>query len=167
MPGLQVRSASHVSAPSLPTPVRRRPGHRSRRPGWAKSAGRLRRRYQIGREVTFCVAPIPDGPDSSGHCLLFVHVRKIVGLLPYRVCLACAQAVITDIANDEHLRTASLATRTLAHLRFRHPGMAWSSTLDLTATCGLTRGVRLPVTSAEAACRHAHARAVKAATEAA
>ncbi|GGU01449.1 hypothetical protein GCM10010272_53090 [Streptomyces lateritius] len=87
---------------------------------------------------------IPDDPGPGEECLLLVHIRQIVGRVHYRMCPECAQGVITAVAIDERFHSTGLGTRALSHLRSRHPGIAWHSTLSRRATRDLLRRMRIP-----------------------
>ncbi|MFD5145213.1 hypothetical protein [Streptomyces sp. NPDC058401] len=107
---------------------------------------------------------VPDSVGASEEVLLLVHVRKVVGEVQYRMCRTCAEAVITGVDMDARFRGTGLDTRALAHLRARHPGLAWHSTLNLRGTRDLLRRSR--VVSGFGLCAHVGrwgARAVQAA----
>ncbi|MGW0366682.1 GNAT family N-acetyltransferase [Streptomyces sp. NPDC002990] len=132
------------------------PGHagakHSRR---SRLTGRLRRRILAYRAIEFLSTHIPhtSGPDEE--CLLLVHVRQVVGQVQYRICTDCAQGVITAVVIDERFRSTGLGTRALSHLRSRHPGLAWRSTLRKRTTRDLLRRMRIPTVTSAARCPHA------------
>ncbi|KOX29129.1 hypothetical protein ADL06_13140 [Streptomyces sp. NRRL F-6491] len=84
-----------------------------------------------------------------------VHDRQVVGEVHYRTCAPCARGVITDVTLDERFHGSGLGTRALSHLRARHPGTAWRSTLTLRATRDLLRRMRIPTTDSGPLCAHA------------
>ncbi|MEU5152057.1 N-acetyltransferase [Streptomyces yangpuensis] len=93
-----------------------------------------------------------------------VHVRKIVGQVHYRICTDCGQGLITGIDIDGNLVSSGLGNRALSHLRARHPGMSWRSTLSLRTTRNLLRRMRIPAASADVPCVHGLTAAGPAAT---
>lgn len=97
---------------------------------------------------------IPDHTGPGEECLLLVHIRQVVGQVHYRICTDCAQGVITAIAIDERFHSTGLGTRALSHLRSRHPGLAWRSTLNLRTTRDLLRRMRIPTITADTHCTH-------------
>ncbi|MFJ4778067.1 hypothetical protein [Streptomyces sp. NPDC088762] len=115
----------------------------------------MRRRLLAYREVEFLSTRIPGDPGPGEECLLLVHIRKIVGRVHYRICLDCADAVITGIVIEERFLSTGLGTRALSHLRSRHPGISWRSTLSLRMTRDLLRRMRIPVMTADERCPHA------------
>ncbi|MFF4294051.1 hypothetical protein ACFY0N_10395 [Streptomyces vinaceus] len=130
------------------------PRHRARRGRGVRVAGRLRRRFLAYRDIEFMSTHIPGDPGPGEECLLLVDVRKIVGRVHYRLCVDCADAVITGIVIDDRFLSTGLGTRALSHLRSRHPGLSWRSTLSLRATRELLRRMRIPVTAAQGRCPH-------------
>lgn len=132
------------------------PGHtgarRSRRGG--RLAGRLRRRILVYRAIDFLSTHIPDTSGAGEECLLLVHVRQVVGRVEYRICTDCAQGVITAVVIDERFHSTGLGTRALSHLRSRHPGLAWRSTLRKRTTRDLLRRMRIPTATSAALCPH-------------
>ncbi|MFD0141479.1 MULTISPECIES: hypothetical protein [unclassified Streptomyces] len=140
-------SASEASAP----------GHTgakySRR---SRLTGRLRRRILVYRAIDFLSTHIPDTSGPGEECLLLVHIRQVVGRVEYRICTDCAQGVITAVVIDERFHNTGLGTRALSHLRSRHPGLAWRSTLRKRTTRDLLRRMRIPTTTSAAPCPHAH-----------
>ncbi|MFC9005678.1 GNAT family N-acetyltransferase [Streptomyces microflavus] len=116
--------------------------------------GRLRRRLLAYRSIEFLSSRIPGGPGPDAECLLLVHMRKVVGQVSYRLCDHCDQGVITDVALEERFRSAGLGTRALSHLRSRHPGVRWRSTLNLRATRDLLRRMSIPATVTAGLCPH-------------
>lgn len=97
---------------------------------------------------------------AGEECLLLVHIRKVVGQVTYRACDECAQGVITDVVLDEPFRDCGLGTRALSHLRSRHPGVTWRTTMETRLTRGLLRRMRIPRVphspgaAAEGTCSH-------------
>ncbi|MER6788442.1 hypothetical protein ABT330_28175 [Streptomyces sp. NPDC000658] len=81
---------------------------------------------------------------AGEECLLLVHIRKVVGQVTYRACDECAEGVIIDVVLDEPFRDCGLGTRALSHLRSRHPGVTWRTTLETRLTRGLLRRMRIP-----------------------
>ncbi|MFJ9732701.1 GNAT family N-acetyltransferase [Streptomyces sp. NPDC101169] len=124
--------------------------HRGRR------AGRLRRRVLAYRAIEFLSTHIPDDPGPGDECLLLVHTRQVVGQVRYRICTDCAQGVITAVVIDERFQSTGLGTRALSHLRSRHPGLTWRSTLHKRTTRDLLRRMRIPTTTSATPCLHAH-----------
>ncbi|MFF4170875.1 hypothetical protein [Streptomyces sp. NPDC001744] len=118
---------------------------------------RLRRRFLAYGAIEFLSTHIPDGSGPGEECLLLVHIRKVVGRVHYRMCAECSQGVITAVTVEERFRTSGLGTRALSHLRSRHPGVAWRSTLTVRATRDLLRRMRIPTTAPGALCPHADA----------
>lgn len=94
---------------------------------------------------------------AEEECLLLVHIRKVVGRVTYRACDECAEGVITGVVIDEPFRDCGLGTRALSHLRSRHPGVAWRTTLETRLTRGLLRRMRIPRTAEEGSCSHLRA----------
>lgn len=121
-----------------------------------RRSGRLRRRVLAYRAIDFLSTHIPDGPGPGDECLLLVHTRQVVGQVRYRICTDCAQGVITTVAIDERFHGTGLGTRALSHLRSRHPGLTWRSTLRKRTTRDLLRRMRIPATSSATWCPHAH-----------
>ncbi|MFK0238506.1 hypothetical protein [Streptomyces vinaceus] len=142
------------SAPQTPPHATRH----GRREGFGR---RLRRRLLAYRDIEFLSTHIPgepgQAPGPGQECLLLVHVRKVVGQIHYRLCTACGEGVITGVDIDEHFLTSGLSTRALSHLRSRHPGTTWRSTLALRTTRDLLRRMRIPTASADTGCAHAPA----------
>ncbi len=123
-----------------------------------RRTGRLRRRVLAYRAIDFVSTHIPDDPGASGpgdECLLLVHTRQVVGQVRYRVCTDCAQGVITAVVIDERFHSTGLGTRALSHLRSRHPGLTWRSTLSKRTTRDLLRRMRIPTTTSATPCHHA------------
>ncbi|MFD9420951.1 hypothetical protein ACFWC9_40780 [Streptomyces goshikiensis] len=151
MPGDHARSTSDLFR-SAPCPEA--PPHAAKH----RRRGRLgrwwRRRILAYRDIEFLSTSIPGSPGPRHECLLLVHVRKIVGQVHYRICTACGQGVITDIDIDGIFLSSGLGNRALSHLRARHPGMFWRSTLSLRTTRELLRRMRIPAASADVACVH-------------
>ncbi|MGW1958395.1 hypothetical protein ACWCPI_37580 [Streptomyces sp. NPDC001920] len=121
-----------------------------------RRTGRLRRHILAYRAIEFLSTHIPDGPGPGEECLLLVHIRQVVGQVQYRICTDCAQGVITAVVIDERFHSTGLGTRALSHLRSRHPGLAWRSTLRKRTTRDLLRRMRIPTTTSATPCPHAH-----------
>ncbi|MEU4360134.1 hypothetical protein [Streptomyces virginiae] len=136
---------------ATPPPARTGPKH-SRR---SRVTGRLRRRILAYRAIEFLSTHIPHDPGPGEECLLLVHIRQVVGEIQYRICHHCAQGVITAIVIDDRFRTTGLGTRALSHLRSRHPGLTWRSTLHRRATRDILRRMRIPTLTSAARCSHA------------
>ena len=134
----------------------RRTEGRHRRSG--RRWGRWHRRLLAYRDVELCSAPSPDGGGED--CLLLVHIRKVVGRVTYQACDECAEGVITDVVLDGPFRDSGLGTRALLHLRSRHPGVTWRTTLDHRLTRGLLRRMRIPRTVVDGSCSHVRAAVV-------
>ncbi len=148
------RSAPETVPPSHGT-------RHGRRGGLGK---RLRRRILAYRGIEFLSTHIPGDTGPGQECLLLVHVRKVVGQIHYRICATCGEGVITGIDIDERFLSSGLGTRALSHLRSRHPGTAWTSTLSLRTTRDLLRRMLIPAASADVACVHLPATADPVAT---
>ncbi|MGW7342787.1 hypothetical protein [Streptomyces sp. NPDC054854] len=140
-------------ARTAPTPPPGQVGAKHSRRG--SITGRLRRRFLAYRAVDFLSTHIPDHSGPGEECLLLVHVRQVVGQVHYRICSECAQGVITALVIDERFRSTGLGNRALSHLRSRHPGLAWRSTLRLRTTRDLLRRMCIPTTTADTYCPHA------------
>ncbi|WP_234321311.1 hypothetical protein [Streptomyces katrae] len=138
------RSAPHPDAPPHAARHRRREG----------LGRRLRRKIRAYRDIEFLSTRIPGDPSPGQECLLLVHVRKVVGQVHYQICTACGNGVITGVDIDEYFLSSGLGNRALAHLRSRHPGISWRSTLTLRTTRDLLRRMRIPAASADVACVH-------------
>ncbi|GGR76477.1 hypothetical protein GCM10010269_14580 [Streptomyces humidus] len=134
----------------------RESGSQGRREGrhrrTTRRAGRWHRRLLAYRDVELLPSPAPAGAGEE--CLLLVHIRKVVGRVTYRACDECAEGVITDVVLDEPFRDCGLGTRALSHLRSRHPGVAWRTTLETRLTRGLLRRMRVPRAPVEGNCSH-------------
>ncbi|MCL7430283.1 hypothetical protein [Streptomyces sp. YS415] len=122
----------------------------------SRVTGRLRRRILAYRAIDFLSTHIPDTSGTGEECLLLVHIRQVVGQVQYRICTDCAQGVITAVVIDERFQSTGLGTRALSHLRSRHPGLAWRSTLRKRTTQDLLRRMRIPATTSATPCPHAH-----------
>ncbi|MGW2787957.1 hypothetical protein ACWC3X_43465 [Streptomyces populi] len=116
--------------------------------------GRLRRRLLAYRAIDFLSTHIPDTSGPGEECLLLIHIRQVVGQVHYRLCTDCAQGVITAVVIDERFHSTGLGTRALSHLRSRHPGLAWRSTLRKRTTRDLLSRMRIPTTASAAPCLH-------------
>ncbi|MFF5026086.1 hypothetical protein ACFY2J_17970 [Streptomyces collinus] len=156
MHGLHARPTSSSLLGQAATAETSPPGH-----GGAKHShrgrrtGRLRRRALAYRAIDFLSTHIPDDPGPGDECLLLVHTRQVVGDVRYRICTDCAQGVITAVVIDERFHSTGLGTRALSHLRSRHPGLTWRSTLHKRTTRGLLRRMRIPTTTSATPCPHA------------
>lgn len=151
MSGIHARPATTRFSTAPDGETARHGAKHGRRGGFAR---RLRRRILAYRAIEFCSTRVPGataGPEED--CLLLVHVRKVVGEIHYRTCTACGEGVITGVAIDELLLSTGLGTRALSHLRSRHPGLSWRSTLTLRTTRDLLRRMRVPV-GGDAVCAH-------------
>ncbi|WP_209441798.1 hypothetical protein, partial [Streptomyces roseus] len=114
---------------------------------------RFRRRILAYRAIGFLSTHIPDTSGPGEECLLLVHVRQVVGQVHYRLCTYCAQGVITALVIDERFHSTGLGTRALSHLRARHPGLAWRSSLRKRTARDLLRRMRIPMSAPT--CPHA------------
>jgi hypothetical protein len=156
MHGQHARPTSSSLFGPPPTAQTSLPGHtgakHSRR---SRLTGRLRRRILAYRAIDFLSTHIPDTSGPGEECLLLVHIRQVVGQVHYRLCTNCAQGVITAVVIDERFHSTGLGTRALSHLRSRHPGLAWRSTLRKRTTRDLLRRMRIPTTAFAAPCPHA------------
>ncbi|MEW2136597.1 hypothetical protein AB0892_08335 [Streptomyces sp. NPDC005409] len=142
---------------ATPSPAHEAPpraARHGRREGFARW---LRRRILAYRDIEFLSTRIPGEPGPGQECLLLVHVRKVVGQVHYRLCTSCAEGVITGVDIDAQFLASGLPTRALSHLRSRHPGITWRSTLTGRTTRDLLRRMRIPSTSVGSACVHAPA----------
>ncbi|MEV7559549.1 hypothetical protein [Streptomyces sp. NPDC089795] len=150
MSGDHARSTSALfrSAPGPEAPHAARHRRRGRLGRW------WRRRILAYRDIEFLSTRIPCDPGPGLECLLLVHVRKIVGQVHYRICTDCGQGVITGIDIDGAFLSSGLGNRALSHLRARHPGVSWRSTLSLRTTRDLLRRMRIPAASADVPCAH-------------
>jgi hypothetical protein len=119
----------------------------------SRITARVRRRLLAYRAIEFLSTHLLDDPGPGEECLLLVHIRQVVGQVRYRMCPECAQAVITAVTIDERFHSTGLGTRALSHLRSRHPGITWRSTLSRRATRDLLRRMRIP-TVTSAPCPH-------------
>ncbi|MEU2118150.1 hypothetical protein ABZ567_21510 [Streptomyces sp. NPDC016459] len=139
-------------APTAQTPPSGRAGAKHSRRG--RLVGRLHRRLLAYRAIDFLSTHIPDHSGPGEECLLLVHGRQVVGQVQYRICADCAQGVITAITLDERFCSTGLDTRALSHLRSRHPGVAWRSTLSRRTTRDLLRRMRIPTIPVDTPCPH-------------
>ncbi|MFF1544409.1 GNAT family N-acetyltransferase [Streptomyces sp. NPDC058291] len=130
--------------------TQRRAEGRHRRRG--RRGGRWHRRLLAYRDVELLPSPAPEGADEE--CLLLVHIRKVVGRVTYRACDECAEGVILDVVLDEPFRDCGLGTRALSHLRSRHPGLIWHTTVETRLTRGLLRRMRISNAAAARNCTH-------------
>ncbi|MFI8233945.1 GNAT family N-acetyltransferase [Streptomyces sp. NPDC085900] len=156
MHGLHARPTSNGLIGQASTADTSPPGHDGAKHSRGWSPGRLRRRVLAYRAIHFLSTHIPDDPGPGEECLLLVHTRQVVGQVRYRICTDCAQGVITAVVIDERFRSTGLGTRALSHLRSRHPGLTWRSTLHKRATRDLLRRMRIPTTTSATPCPHAH-----------
>ncbi|WP_329274422.1 hypothetical protein [Streptomyces sp. NBC_00691] len=154
MHGQHARPASTLFglARATETPPPGRGGAKHSRQG--RPTGRLRRRLLVYRAIDFLSTHIPDQSGPGEECLLLVHVRQIVGRVHYRMCSDCTQGVITAIVIDKRFHSTGLGTRALSHLRSRHPGLAWRSTVSMRTTRDLMRRMRIPALTADTRCPH-------------
>ncbi|MEU9473606.1 hypothetical protein AB0D78_45115 [Streptomyces avermitilis] len=154
MPALHARPTSNAfdPAPAGETPVAGPGSGRHRRK--ARIAGRLRLRIIACRDIEFLSSRTPGHAGGGEEYLLLVHVRKVVGRVDYHICTACTEAVITGVVIEERFHDTGLGARALAHLRFRHPGMAWRSTLRLPTPRDLKRRMRIPTDGEDGLCSH-------------
>lgn len=104
---------------------------------------RLRRRLLAYQHIDLLSSHIPGDTGAGDEVLLLIHVRKVVGEVHYRMCPMCAEAVITGVDIDAYFLGTGLDTRALSHLRARHPGLTWHSTLNLRGTRDLLRRSRI------------------------
>ncbi|GAA0455183.1 hypothetical protein ACFQ2B_39705 [Streptomyces stramineus] len=139
------------TAPATGRQHRPRAARHSRR---GQVTSRLRRRILAYRAIDFLSSHIPGDPHPGEEYLLLVHIRRVVGQVHYRICTDCAEAVITDVVIEEPFQHTGLGTRALSHLRSRHPGTAWRSTLSRRTTRDLLRRMRIPLTTAAPRCPH-------------
>lgn len=121
---------------------------------------RLRRRLLAYQHIDLLSSHIPGDTGAGDEVLLLVHVRKVVGEVRYRMCPTCAKAVIIGVDIDAFFLGTGLDTRTLSHLRARHPGLAWHSTLNRRSTRGLLRRSR--ILGRDSLCTHLRTSAVQA-----
>ncbi|MFJ6797330.1 hypothetical protein [Streptomyces sp. NPDC091268] len=154
MSGDHARPTSGLFRPPLDPET---PPHEARHGRHAGFTQRLRRRIVAYRDIEFLSTRIPGEPGPGPECLLLVHVRKVVGQVHYRLCTTCKEGVITGVDLDERFLTSGLGTRALSHLRSRHQGITWRSTLTLRATRDLLRRMRIPTAAADVPCVHARA----------
>ncbi|MFF5790349.1 hypothetical protein ACFY8P_35925 [Streptomyces sp. NPDC012693] len=152
MHGQHARPTSTLFGPASTARKPPRSGARHSRRG--RLTGRLRRRILAYRAIEFLSTHLPDHSGPGEECLLLVHGRQVVGQVHYRLCTGCAQGVITAITLDERFHSTGLGTRALSHLRSRHPGVAWRSTLSRRMTRDLLRRMRIPTVTADAPCAH-------------
>ncbi|MER5963510.1 hypothetical protein [Streptomyces sp. NPDC002057] len=143
MHGQHARPASTLfgSAPSTRASLPGRTGPKHSRRG--RSTGRFRRRILAYRAIEFLSTHLPDLSGPGEECLLLIHIRQVVGEVHYRICSGCSQGVITAVVIDERFHSSGLGTRALLHLRSRHPGIAWSSVLNMRTTRDLLRRMRI------------------------
>ncbi|MFH9015350.1 hypothetical protein ACH4C6_28775 [Streptomyces sp. NPDC017943] len=157
MHGHQARPTSSTLSAQASTAETSTPGHNgakhSRR---GRRTGRLRRRVLAYRAIDFLSTHIPDDPGPGHECLLLVYIRQVVGQVRYQICTDCAQGVITTVTIDERFHSTGLGTRALSHLRSRHPGLTWRSTLRRRTTRDLLRRMRIAATTSVTPCPHAH-----------
>ncbi|OON78046.1 hypothetical protein [Streptomyces tsukubensis] len=90
--------------------------------------GRWHRRLFARRRVEI-LDTFADLPPNT-HCLLLVHIRKIVGHVSYQVCEECGAGLITEMAVDASLTDSGLGDRAMAFLRGHYQGLRWRTTLD-------------------------------------
>ncbi|WCD90991.1 hypothetical protein KPP03845_107420 [Streptomyces xanthophaeus] len=152
MHGQHARRTSSLFGPTAQTAPPAPAGARHSRRG--RVTGRLRRRFFAYRSIDFLSTHIPDHSGPGEECLLLVHIRQVVGQVHYRICADCAEGVITGIAIDGRFRSTGLGTRALSHLRSRHPGLAWRSTLNKRTARDLLRRMRIPMITVATPCPH-------------
>ncbi|MER6218362.1 hypothetical protein ABT213_30500 [Streptomyces sp. NPDC001674] len=145
-------TGSSLFGPAPAAPAPHTGARHSRR---SRLTGRLRRRILAYRSIDFLSTHIPDTSGPGEECLLLVHIRQVVGQVHYRLCTDCAQGVITAVVIDERFHSTGLGTRALSHLRSRHPGLAWHSTLHSRATRDLLRRMRISTQTSPEPCLHA------------
>ncbi|MFD7750405.1 hypothetical protein ACFV2V_31250 [Streptomyces sp. NPDC059698] len=155
MPGQHARPTTTVFGPSPTTQAPSTAPAAAKHSRRGRPTGRLRRRLLAYRAIGFLSTHIPDHSGPGEECLLLVHIRQVVGRVHYRICTDCAQGVITTITIDERFHSTGLGTRALSHLRSRHPGLAWRSTLSLRTTRDLLRRMCIPTITADTPCPHA------------
>ncbi|MFF5637404.1 hypothetical protein [Streptomyces sp. NPDC012825] len=153
MHGHHARPSSSTMFGSAFAPSPDRPTGRHSRRG--RITTRLRRRFMAYGAVEFLSTHVPDDPGPGEERLLLVHTRQVVGEVHYRMCARCARGVITEVTLDERFQGSGLGTRALSHLRARHPGTSWHSTLNLRSTRDLLRRMRIPTTEPGPLCSHA------------
>lgn len=119
----------------------------------------LRRRLLAYRRIDLLSSHIPGDVGTGDEVLLLVHVRKVVGEVQYRMCRTCGEAVIIGVEIDAFFLGTGLDARALSHLRSRHPGLVWHSTLNLRGTRHLLRRSR--VLDGNEMCDHLRVRAVQ------
>ncbi|WP_031082172.1 hypothetical protein [Streptomyces sp. NRRL WC-3549] len=151
------RTAPHTSGGvhARTTGGRTRGGQHGRHRLSGHRRGAWRRRLLAYREVELVQSPSPEGGDARS--LLMVHVRKVVGQVDYRLCSSCAEGVITGVFLEERFRRSGLGTRALSHLRARHPGLVWRTTVDRRLTRDLLRRMRVAERPGGSGCPHAPA----------
>ncbi len=157
MHGLHARPTSSSLIAKVSTAETSPPGHDGAKHSHrGRRTGRLRRRVLAYRAIDFLSTHIPDDPGPGDECLLLVHTRQVVGQVRYRICTDCAQGVITAVVIDERFHSTGLGTRALSHLRSRHPGLTWCSTLSKRTTRDLLRRMRILTTTSATPCPHVH-----------
>ncbi|MFI5864045.1 hypothetical protein [Streptomyces sp. NPDC051546] len=158
MHGHHARPTSTLSRTTQPR--EEPPAGAGRHAGGGGGLRRLRRRILAYQQVDLLSSRIPGDTGTGDEVLLLVHVRKVVGEVHYRMCLACAKAVIAAVDIDPRFLGTGLDTRALSHLRARHPGLAWHSTLNLRGTRDLLRRSR--ILDGNGVCDHLRVPAVRA-----
>ncbi len=157
MHGVHARPVSSSLIAKISTAETLPPGHDGAKHSHrGRRTGRLRRRLLAYRAIDFLSTHIPDDLGPGDECLLLVHIRQVVGQVRYRICTDCAQGVITAVVIDERFHSTGLGTRALSHLRSRHPGLTWRSTLSKRTTRDLLRRMRIPKTTSATPCHHVH-----------
>lgn len=136
-----------AARPAVPTTSGQGRHRRSGRP-----KGRWHRHLLAYRDVDILHSPAPRG--DALECLLLVHIRRVVGQVTYQVCEDCSEGVITEVHLDASFAGSGLDTRALSHLRTRHPGISWHSTLDHRLTRDVLRRMLVPGPSADGGCPH-------------
>ncbi|MFE5628303.1 hypothetical protein [Streptomyces sp. NPDC056543] len=157
MHGQHARPTSSSLFGPAPASQASAPGHIGAKHSWrSRLTGRLRRRILVYRAIDFLSTHVPNTSGPGEECLLLVHIRQVVGRVEYRICTDCAQGVITAVIIDERFHNTGLGTRALSHLRSRHPGLVWRSTLRKRTTRDLLRRMRIPPATSGESCPHAH-----------
>ncbi|MFJ9576238.1 hypothetical protein ACIRQF_07625 [Streptomyces sp. NPDC101191] len=154
---MQGRHARFKSTPSIlaARTASASTGAKHARPGGFTT--RLRRRLRAYTAVEFCSTHIPGTSGPGEECLLLVNGRQVVGQVRYQFCPTCAYGVITALSIHKPFRDTGLDTRALSHLRSRHPGTTWRSTVRTGTEDDLMLSMRIPVLPSPPPCPHAPA----------
>ncbi|MFJ8133901.1 hypothetical protein [Streptomyces hydrogenans] len=118
-------------------------------------AARLRRRIRAYTAVDFLSTHLPGTTGPGEECLLLVNARQVVGQVRYQLCPTCARGVVTALTISEPFRDTGLGTRALFHLRARHPGTTWQSTVRTGVEDDLLLRGRIPALTSPPPCSHA------------